>query len=162
MRALLLLGLAFLFEAWFGEASAQERIVLNAPDKTYVTVIVKACPADPDSAERCVPAASGAQGFPSGMCPKAVAVPGGEGEEVRQHGLTRAERDAQFSNLGCIDVPIPPEVITGDMTMERCKSHAGYLASMQYLEGNATIEQKAVGAWACIANPYPASGVAGM
>ena len=46
--------------------------------------------------------------------------------------------------------------------MGQCASHRGYTASMQYLEQNVTIPQKAVGAWVCVPHAYQPSGVAGM
>lgn len=125
----------------------------------YVTIVVKACPADPKDTERCEVAAMGAQGLPMGYCPKAVNQ-GMSYEHVTPP--TKEERNAYYASIGCIDVAIPPEVLTGEMTLARCKGHAGYIASLQYLEQNQTIEQKAVGGWACIVTPYPAEGVTGM
>jgi hypothetical protein len=81
-----------------------------------------------------------------------------------EKSMTHEEREAYLAGIGCIDVPIPPEVIAGntEMTMAACRSHAGYLASMQYLEENATIPFKAVGEWVCIPHAFPADGVAGL
>jgi hypothetical protein len=139
---------------WVGGAAAQEGV--------YVTIVVKACPLDPSDYETCAPAAFGAAGLPIGQCPRATNM--GQPESQRERAPSLAERHAYEARIGCIDVPIPPEVIhgNGEMTMDRCRGHAGYLAALQYLEQNPTIAQKAVGEWVCIMHAFPVSGVAGM
>jgi hypothetical protein len=60
-------------------------------------------------------------------------------------------------------VPIPPEWMTQEMIYEGCKGHAGYLASMQFLQQRQDLKKlPAVGYWMCISHPYPVQGVAGM
>ena len=47
------------------------------------------------------------------------------------------------------------------MTYEGCKGHAGYLASMQFLQQRQDLKKfPAVGYWMCISHPYPVQGVA--
>jgi hypothetical protein len=129
-------------------------------EQVYVTIVVKACPFNANQIEPGHPAASGAQGIPNGYIPKPEDWNGeGEPESARMHGKTKEERAAMFADLGCIDVPIPPEVIQAELTMKMCAGKIGYLISMQYLEQNQTIEQKAVGEWACIPSRFPVAGV---
>mgnify|MGYP001586208085 CR=1 FL=1 len=162
MRSFLLATLAAVLPSSLIQAQEQPP---TAPPQSYVSLIVKACPADPGDVERCSAAAMGAQGLPNGYCPKAVAQ--GEGEEARQHSRSKEERNAYWAKIGCIDIPVPPDVIMGgdgasqsDMTMSQCIGHRGYLTAMQYLEMNQTITQKAVGGWVCIEQSGRPSGVA--
>ena len=125
----------------------------------YVQLIVKACPA----AER------------TGEENKPDAVTGYYADPINQ-GLvydnvrspTKEEREAYFAALHCIDVPIPPEVTTGqissDMTMAQCMGHRGYMSAMQFLEMHPAYRTSfpAVGGWQCISQPFPVAGVAGM
>jgi hypothetical protein len=131
-------------------------------EPAYVSIVVKACPHDPKSIEPGHAAASGAQGLPYKMIPAPNDFDGqGEGEEVRNTARTKAERHAEYKRLGCIDVPVPPEVIMGgELTMAGCISKIGYMIAMQYLEQNQTIEQKAVGEWSCHPSDTPVTGVA--
>ena len=77
--------------------------------------------------------------------------------------MTREERMAYYAQLGCIDVPIPPEWMTQEMTYDGCKGHAGYLASMQFLQQRQDLKKfPAVGYWVCVPHAYPVEGVAGM
>jgi len=65
--------------------------------------------------------------------------------------MTLEERKAMWVELGCIDVPIPMEWMSQQMTAAGCKGHAGYLASMQFLEQRQDLaDHRAVGAWQCI------------
>lgn len=122
----------------------------------YITMIVKACPRDKGDSQPCESGAPGAQGLPAGYCP----TPNNQGKTYdNEHSLTKAERDAYYASIGCIDVPIPPEVVTQELTMASCASKGGYLAAMQYLEQNATITQKAVGGWVCVPHEFPVTGV---
>jgi hypothetical protein len=76
---------------------------------------------------------------------------------------TLDERKAYYAKLGCIDVPIPPEWMTEEMTYEGCKGHEGYLVSMQFLGQRHDLKSfPAVGYWVCVPQEYPASGVTGM
>jgi hypothetical protein len=75
--------------------------------------------------------------------------------------MTREERNAYFREIGCIEVPIPPEWITQELSYRQCRGAAGYLVSMQYLEQNQTLTRTpAVGQWACIPGGTPFVGVA--
>lgn len=59
----------------------------------------------------------------------------------------------------CVDVPVPPEIMTAEMSPRSCIGRAGYLASMQYLEQNPAYHGYAVGGWSCQLTDYagPAS-----
>jgi hypothetical protein len=77
--------------------------------------------------------------------------------------MTHQERMDYYAEIGCVDVPIPPEWMTQEMTYEGCKGHAGYLASLQFLRQRQDLKKfPAVGYWMCIPHPYPVQGVAGM
>ena len=136
-------------------ASAQ-----SASQRTYVQIIVKACPAVEQT----------------GQENKPDAVTGYYADPINQ-GLiydnerspTKEEREAYFATQHCIDVPIPAEVTTSaqistEMTMAQCISHRGYLSAMQYLEMNPAYNKSfpAVGAWQCVEQPFEVSGAAGM
>jgi len=78
-----------------------------------------------------------------------------------ERSLTRAERVAFFRASGCIDVPVPPEYVMQELSYQQCMGHAGYLATMQYLEQNKTlVRTPVVGQWACIPGGTPFVGVA--
>jgi hypothetical protein len=78
-----------------------------------------------------------------------------------KRSMPRAERTAYFRTIGCIEVPIPAEVITQELSYRQCMGPAGYLASMQYLEQNpALVRTPAVGQWACIPGGNAFAGVA--
>jgi hypothetical protein len=66
--------------------------------------------------------------------------------------ITLDQRKSYYAKLGCIDVPIPPEWMTQEMTYDRCKGHVGYLASMQFLAQRQDLKTfPAVGYWMCAA-----------
>jgi hypothetical protein len=70
------------------------------------------------------------------------------------------ERKAALTALGCIDVPIPMEWMSGEMTASACRGHAGYLAAMQFLQQRQDLkEYPAVGAWGCIETDHEVVGV---
>jgi hypothetical protein len=122
-------------------AHAAERIVatpaqLEAPEH-YVQIIVKACPAAETPLQ-----------------------PINQGKFYdREKSLTPAERKAMLAELGCIDVPIPMEWLTQEMSAAGCKGHAGYLASMQFLQQRQDLAKyPAVGAWECIISPHEVVG----
>jgi hypothetical protein len=132
----------------------------GAAPRTYVQIIVKACPALEQT----------------GQDHKPDAVMGYYADPINQ-GLiydnerspTREEREAYFATQHCIDVPIPPEVTTSgqvaaDLTMAECIGHRGYLSAMQYLEMNPAYKNSfpAVGEWECVGQPFEVAGVAGM
>ena len=129
-------------------------------DRTYVQIIIKACPALEQT----------------GQDHRPEAVTGYYVDPINQ-GLiynnerspTKEEREAFFATQHCIDVPIPAEVTTGgqvssEMTLAQCMSHRGYISAMQYLEMNPAYKNSfpAVGAWECVEQPFEVSGVAGM
>ena len=77
--------------------------------------------------------------------------------------ITLDERKAYYAKLGCIDVPIPPEWMTQEMTYDGCKGHAGYLASMRFLAQRQDLKSfPAVGYWVCVPQEFPVSGATGM
>ncbi len=76
-----------------------------------------------------------------------------------ERAMTKDEREAMYRELNCVDRHVPLE-ITGVMTMAQCRTHSGYLASLQYVEQSPELKTRpAVGAWQCIVHLYPA-GVA--
>ena len=77
--------------------------------------------------------------------------------------VTLDERKAYYAKLGCIDVPIPPEWMTQEITYDGCKGHAGYLASMRFLAQRQDLKSfPAVGYWVCVPQEFPVSGATGM
>jgi hypothetical protein len=113
--------------------------------QVYVELIVKACPADQ----------------PDVQADRPDAVRGYENER----SPTRPEREAAFTAMHCIDVPVPPEVIMGDsLTRQACMGHTGYLIAMQYLQENPAYKKSFpdVGEWSCIEHSFPVQGVAGI
>jgi hypothetical protein len=128
--------------------------------QSYVQLIVKACPAVEQTGQDHKP--DTVQGYYADPINQGLAY-----DNVSSP--TKYEREAYFATQHCIDVPIPAEATTGgqvatDMTMAQCMSHRGYLSAMQYLEMNPAYRTTfpAVGAWQCLEQPFPASGVAGM
>jgi hypothetical protein len=126
-----------------------------APPQVFVQLIVKACPS----------AQTGAQS----NRPKDVlgyyADPINQGKSYEnERAPTREEREAMFAEMHCIDVPVPPEWISVELTSQACKSHVGYMIAMQYLQQTASYKESFpdVGQWQCIEQPYPVQGVAGM
>ena len=113
----------------------------SPPPHVYVEVIVKACPQVETPLQ-----------------------PTNQGHRYDDDKpMTHEERMAYYAELGCVDVPIPPEWMTQEMTYEGCRGHAGYLASLQFLQQRPDLKKlPAVGYWMCIPHPYPVQGVAGM
>ena len=122
-----------------GSAIAGERAPLLDTNPPYVQIIVTACPRAETPLE-----------------------PINQGKSYEnERGMTRAERTAYFRASGCIEVPIPAEVITQELSYRQCIGPAGYMASMQYLEQNPTlVRTPAVGQWACIPGGSAFAGVA--
>jgi hypothetical protein len=122
----------------------------------YVELIIKACPSDqPDMQPGRPDAVRGYYTEPINQ---------GKSSEY-EHSRTRAEREAAFAAMHCIDVPVPPEVIMGEaLTRQACMGHTGYLIAMQYLQQNPAYKKSFpdVGEWACIEHSSPVQGVAGM
>ena len=112
----------------------------DASPQMYVEIIIKACP----SAETPLEPTNQDHSYDDDK-PK-----------------TLEERKAYSATLGCLDVPIPPEWMTRDMTYADCKGQAGYLASIQFLEQRQDLKAfPAVGYWVCVPHAYPAEGVSG-
>jgi hypothetical protein len=137
--ALTLISIAFA-GCNFAYAGAVEKVALpNEQGSVYVQIIVKACrPAETPL-------------------------------EPTNHGkvyddekpMTLAERKAMWVELGCVDVPIPMEWLSQEMTPAACKGHAGYIASMQFLEQRQDLaDHRAVGAWQCVLSRSRIAGVA--
>jgi hypothetical protein len=103
----------------------------------YVQIIVKACP----TAE-------------------AALEPTNQGNVYDdEKSMTADERRASLVNQGCIDVPIPMEWITGEITPQACRGHAGYVASMQFLEQRQDLKRfSTVGAWNCLVTDHQVVG----
>jgi hypothetical protein len=122
-----------------GSAFAGERAPLLDTNPPYIQIIVTACPVVETPLE-----------------------PINQGKSYEnERGMTRAERTAYFRASGCIEVPIPVEVITQELSYRQCIGPAGYMASMQYLEQNPTlVRTPAVGQWACIPGGSAFAGVA--
>ena len=102
MRALALLLLLV-------PALAEERPPLIDPNPPYVQVVVTACPAAETPLEP---------------------INQGKGYE-NERSMTRAERNAYFREIGCVEVPIPPEWITQELSYPQCRGPIGYVVSMQ-------------------------------
>jgi hypothetical protein len=78
-----------------------------------------------------------------------------------ERSMTREERLAYFREVGCVEVPVPAEVITQELSYRQCIGPAGYLVAMQYLQQNATLSRTPyVGQWACIPGGSAFAGVA--
>lgn len=122
-----------------GSALAEERTPLLDTNPPYVQIVVTACPAAETPLE-----------------------PINQGKIYdNERSMTRAERTAYFRASGCIEVPIPAEVITQELSYRQCMGPAGYLVSMQYLEQNPTlVRTPVVGQWACIPDGSAFVGVA--
>ena len=122
-----------------GSAVAEERAPLLDTNPPYVQIVVTACPRAETPLE-----------------------PINQGKIYdNERSMTREERNAYFREIGCVEVPIPAEVITQELSYRQCMGPAGYLASMQYLEQNPTlVRTPAVGQWACIPGGSAFAGVA--
>ncbi|MGH7185359.1 MAG: hypothetical protein ACREIB_03650, partial [Pseudomonadota bacterium] len=132
-------ALALLLILLSGSALAEERAPLLDTNPPYVQIVVTACPAAETPLE-----------------------PINQGKSYdNERSMTRAERTAYFRASGCIEVPIPAERITQELSYRQCMGPAGYMASMQYLEQNPTlVRTPVVGQWACIPGGSAFVGVA--
>src|SRR5215831_15768147 len=135
--------LLFLF-ACTTSADAGEPVLLLNPQNVdqhlvYVQIIVTACPAVEKALE------------PQGQGD----VPGDN--KSRSH----AERIAWYRSIGCVDVPIPMEWMTREMTYAACAQHGGWQAAIEFLHQrqdlNVTPE---VGQIECIISDHPFTSVA--
>jgi hypothetical protein len=123
-----------------------------APPQVFIELIVKACPAADQSAQANKPSA--VQGY--------YADPINQGKSSEHaHAPSKEERQAAFTAMGCIDVPVPPEWISGELTRQACMS---YLIGLQYLQQAAAYRSDFpdIGQWECIEHANPVQGVAGM
>jgi hypothetical protein len=122
-----------------GSALAEERAPLLDTTPPYVQIVVTACPAVETPLE-----------------------PINQGKiYANERSMTRAERTAYFRASGSIEVPIPAERITQELSYRQCMGPAGYMASTQYLEQNPTlVRTPVVGQWACIPGGSAFAGVA--
>ncbi len=141
----LALGLALVGLVLAGAASAATpdgvgpRGLPDDQHPVYVQIIVKACPAAETPLE-----------------------PTNQGKSYDAEApLTLAERKALLIDQGCIDVPIPMEWVTGNMTPQICRGQAGYVASMEFLQQRQDLSGlRAVGAWSCLITDHQAVGAA--
>jgi hypothetical protein len=126
-----------------------------APPQVFIELIVKACPAADQSAQ--ANKLSAVQGYYTDPINQ------GNGYE-NEHALSKDERQAAFTAMGCIDLPVPPEWISGELTRQACLSHMGYLIALQYLQQAAAYRNDFpdIGQWECIEHANPVQGVAGM
>jgi hypothetical protein len=132
-------ALALLLTLMSGSALAGERAPLLVTNPPYVQIIVTACP----------PAETPLEPINQGK------------SYENERGMNRDERTAYYREIGCVEVPIPAEVITQELSYRQCMGAAGYLAAMQYLEQNATLARTPhVGQWACIPGGSTFAGVA--
>jgi hypothetical protein len=126
-----------------------------APPQVFVELIVKACPSANQSAPGDKPDA--VQGY--------YADPINQGKSYEnERAPSKEERQAAFTAMGCIDVPVPPEWVSGELTRQACMSHVGYLIGLQYLQQAAAYRRDFpdIGQWECIEHANPVQGVAGM
>ena len=126
-----------------------------AAPQVYVELIVKACPAANQAAQANKPGA--VMGY--------YADPINQGKSYEhEQSLSKEERQAAFTAMGCIDVPVPPEWISVELTRQACMSHIGYLVALQYLQQAAAYRSDFpdIGQWECIEHANPVQGVAGM
>jgi hypothetical protein len=132
-------ALALLIVLVSSSALADEKAPLIDTNPPYVQIVVTACPRAETPLE-----------------------PINQGKSYEnERSMTREERTAYFREIGCIEVPIPAEVITQELSYRQCIGPTGYLVSMQYLEQNPTlVRTPAVGQWACIPGGSAFAGVA--
>lgn len=132
-------ALALLIVLISSSALADEKAPLIDTNPPYLQIVVTACPRAETPLE------------PTNF---------GKSYE-NERSMTREERTAYFREIGCVEVPIPAEVITQELSYRQCIGPAGYLASMQYLEQNPTlVRTPAMGQWACIPGGSAFAGVA--
>ncbi|HKZ96780.1 MAG TPA: hypothetical protein VJ045_07345 [Hyphomicrobiaceae bacterium] len=128
-----------------GAANAADTARVDAPGMpddqhpVYVQIIVKACPQAETPFE-----------------------PINQGKSYdEEKPMTIEERKASLVGQGCIDVPVPMEWTTGQMTPEACRGHAGYIAAMELLQQRQDLAGfPAVGAWSCIVTDHQVVGAA--
>ncbi|HSD91917.1 MAG TPA: hypothetical protein VLB11_02685 [Methyloceanibacter sp.] len=131
--------LALLLMVMSGSAFAGERAPLIDTNPPYVQIVVTACPPAEIPLE-----------------------PTNFGKVYdNERSMTREERLAYFREVGCVEVPVPAEVITQELSYRQCIGPVGYLVAMQYLQQNATLSRTPyVGQWACIPGGSAFAGIA--
>jgi hypothetical protein len=109
----------------------------NDQHPVYVQIIVKACPQAETPLE-----------------------PTNQGKSYdEEKPMTIEERKASLVGQGCIDVPVPMEWITGQMTPEACRGRAGYMAATELLQQRQDLAGfPAVGAWECMVTDHEIIG----
>jgi hypothetical protein len=137
-----LLFCVFLFVG--GSVNAAEPALLPNPQgedqhPVYVQIIVTACPAVERALE-----------------------PRGQGEVPGDNkSRSHAERIAWYRSIGCVDVPIPVEWITREMTYAACTQHGGWQAAMEFLHQRQDLKATPeVGQIECIISDHPFTSVA--
>ena len=124
----------------FAHADPVQKVALpQDPGPVFVQIIVKAC-----------------------HVAEAPLEPTNQGKVYNdEKPMTLADRKAIWVDLGCIDVPIPMEWLSQEMTPASCQGHAGYIASMHFIEQRQDLaDHRAVGAWQCILSRHRIAGVA--
>lgn len=130
------------------------RLMLGA---VFTVAACNLCYAAPQKAP--TPRIPGPPGKPSHLqiiikaCKKANTklVPGDQGKSYdHAKSMSNKEREAIWKKLDCIDIPLPMHLLTAPMTPEECRSQAGYIASMQYLQAVPKYHNRMVGGWGCI------------
>jgi hypothetical protein len=138
-----LLSFLFLFACATSAKAGEPVLLLNPPSDdqhpVYVQIIVTACPAVEKALE------------PQGQGD----VPGDN--KSRSH----AERVAWYRLIGCIDVPIPMEWLTREMTYAACAQHGGWQAAMEFLHQRPELNTAPeVGQIECVISDHPFTSVA--
>lgn len=105
----------------------------------YVELIVTACPAIEKALE-----------------------PRGQGEIPGDNkSKSHAERIAWYRSIGCLDVPIPMEWMTREMSYAACTQHGGWQAAMEFLQKRQDLKTTPeVGQIECIVSDHPFESVA--
>jgi hypothetical protein len=135
--------LLFLF-AFADSASAGDAALLLNPQGNdrhplYVQLIVTACPAVEKALE-----------------------PTGQGEiPGESKSKSHDERVAWYRAIGCLDVPVPMEWLTREMTYAACAQHGGWLAAMEFLHQRQDLHATPeVGQIECIVSDHPFTSIA--
>jgi hypothetical protein len=88
--------------------------------------------------------------------------PTGQGDIPAEHrSMTHEERIAYLAKIGCINVPIPPEWLTREMTYAACTHHGGWQAAIEFLQKRQDLKATPeVGQTECIVSDHPFESVA--
>lgn len=133
----------FLFSCATSANAAEPVLLLNPQSDdqhpVYVQIIVTACPAVEKALE--------AQGQGD--------IPGDN--KSRSH----AERIAWYRSIGCVDVPMPMEWMTREMTYAACAQHGGWQAAMEFLHQRPDLDTTPeVSQIECVISDHPFTSVA--